>query len=149
MRNLNSKKLTTLLATTLVASSLVACGSSGSKDPRTVTIGDYQFTDVQVERVESYSRSGYVVQYSGIPQNLGNEELTWAGSVGASVGACMFAEIQDDRGRKFDTSCDIPPLLPGEVGSERHVFAQSSIMPDSQTAALYISMGNTYAPFRL
>ena len=105
--------------------------------------GGYKFTfsNIYLRKVASETaRSGYVFQFVGNVTNDGKEEFTRIGSA-VSQTACMIASIKDDQDRKFDVSCEIPPLLPSET-SEPVVFAQSTAMPDSRTAEFCITWGN-------
>ena len=99
-----------------------------------MNLGGYKVTGITLKKVaNSAARSGYVFQFRGTVTNTTNEELTRAGSVGASVGACLVAKVTDNKGRKFEVSCDIPALLPSE-SAKNIVFAQSSAMSDSKSA---------------
>ena len=91
-------------------------------------------SNITLQKVKNSSaRSGYVFVFRGTVTNGGDEELTRTGSVGASVGACLMAKVKDNKGRKFDVSCDVPALLPSET-AKNVVFAQSTAMSDSSTA---------------
>jgi hypothetical protein len=106
----------------------------------TLRIGsDFIISNMKIRKVEdSAARSGYVFQITGDITNDGVNELTVAGSVGVSLGACAFAKMNDEHGRKFEVSCDIPAMLPGET-IQNVVIAQSSAMSDSTEAKLCLS----------
>jgi len=100
---------------------------------------DYLISNMNLRKVEgAVARSGYVFQFVGDITNAGNRELTVAESIGASVGACAFAHVNDEHDRKFDASCEIPAMLPGETIQDV-VLAQSSAMPDSTSARLCLT----------
>jgi hypothetical protein len=117
----------------LLASSPVYAGGNS------LNLSGYKVTGITLKKVASpTARSGYVFQFRGTVTNTTKEELTRAGSVGASVGACVMANVIDQKGRKFSTSCDIPALLPSE-SAKNVVFAQSTAMRDSTQAKLCIA----------
>ena len=101
----------------------------------TLKAGRLEITNIRVQKVRNSSaRSGYVFKFTGDLKNNG-EELTRTGSVGASVGACMFGKVKDDKKRSFEVSCNVKAALPGEV-IKGGFTAQSSAMPDSTKAKL-------------
>jgi hypothetical protein len=124
--------LPVLAALALAATPAYAGGSQ-------MNLSGYKITGITLAKVRSSSaRSGYVFQFRGTVTNTTKQELTRAGSVGASLGACLAAKIQDNKGRKFDVTCDIPALLPSE-SAKNVVFAQSSAMSDSTSAKFCVS----------
>ena len=103
---------------------------------------EYPISNMYLRKVEdATARSGYVFQFVGDIMNDGNKELTVAESVGASVGVCIIAHVNDEHDRKFDASCEIPAMLPGEA-IQNVVLAQSTAMPDSTRARLCLGPAN-------
>ena len=99
-----------------------------------IEFGDIRVSNITLQKVSSATaRSGYVFVFRGNVTNGGVEELTRAGSISASVGSCLLGKVKDNKGRKFDVSCDIPALLPSET-AKNFAFAQSTAMSDSTTA---------------
>jgi hypothetical protein len=101
----------------------------------------FRFSNISLKKVKSSSaRSGYMFRFFANVTNIGKSEFTQMGSAVSSV-ACMAGTVRDDQGRKFDLSCDIPPLLPTET-SKRVQIAWSSAMADSRTAQLCLGWMN-------
>jgi len=124
----------------LIGSALVSVIPPAFAGGNSIKFGnDLRVSNISLQKIkDSSARSGYVFLFRGNVTNGGKEELSRAGSVGASVGACVMANIKDNKGRKFDVSCDIPPLLPSET-AKNVVFARSTAMADSATAQFCVS----------
>ena len=113
--------------------------SADNPGNNSIEIGKIKVTNIALSKLkDSSARSGYVFVFKGDVTNAGDEEVSRTGSVGASVGACLTGNIKDNAGRKFDVSCDIPALLPGET-AKNVAFAHSTAMSNSETAELCVS----------
>lgn len=128
-----------LLAVVLLAASPAFAGGNNLK---LRTAGNsFTFSNITVSKAKSTSsRSGYMFRFYANVTNTGKSEFTRMGSAVSSV-ACMAGTVKDNQGRKFDLSCEIPPLFPSET-SKRVQIAWSTAMPDSRTAQLCLGWTN-------
>jgi hypothetical protein len=127
------------LAPVLLAPVLLAVATPAFAGGTTLRFGDIKVSDITLQKVKNSSaRSGYVFVFRGTVTNGGNEELTRASAIGKSVGSCLQAKSKDNKGRKFDVSCDIPPLLPSET-KKNYPFAQSTALADASSAELCLT----------
>ena len=127
------------LAPVLLAPVLLTFATPAIAGGNALKFGDIRVSNITLQKVKNSSaRSGYVFVFRGTVTNGGNEELTRAGSIGKSVGACLQAKSKDDKGRKFEVSCDIPALLPSET-KKNYPFAQSTALPDASSAELCLT----------
>ena len=128
-----------MLATTLL---FVDPAFAGGNNLTLKTAGNsFRFSNITLKKLKSSSaRSGYMFRFYANVTNTGKAEFTQMGSTVSSV-SCLAGTVKDDQGRKFDLSCDIPPLLPSET-SKTVQIAWSSAMADSSTAQLCLGWFN-------